>query len=547
MRSEERLSTVLESTSDSILVVDHDWRVTYFNRHASDIIDQPEQLTIGASLWQLFPSARSPTRWDDLRQALQTGKPVQLEHFVPDRKVWLGIEAFPTSDGISIFFRDISEQRRSREEILRMAQHDVLTGLANRALFNQRLREALDGGGNVAVLLLDLDHFKEVNDSLGHAMGDAVLTGTACRLRAAVGLDDTVARLGGDEFAIIVSGYREVADLRRLAKRIVEAAQRPHEVDGETAMVGASAGIAVGSSRDPERLLKEADIALYVAKGEARGGFRFFEPAMEAGLDERQALRADLRQGLERGEFELAYQPIMDFKTGRICSFEALLRWRHARHGIIPPDRFIPLAEETGLILPIGEWALNSACTEAARWPSDISVAINFSTRQFRDNNLVDMISRALDYSGLPPERLEVEITETVLLKDSRANLVTLRRLRALGVRIALDDFGTGYSSLGYLQRFPFTKIKIDRSFISGLPQSEESQAIVRSVIGLGRALGMRVTAEGVETVAQLEWIRSGCDEVQGYLLSRPVAAERLPKLIENLALDVTQSKRLAV
>jgi EAL domain-containing protein (putative c-di-GMP-specific phosphodiesterase class I) len=267
---------------------------------------------------------------------------------------------------------------------------------------------------------------------------------------------------------------------------------------------------------------------------------------MEAGLNERQALRADLRLGLERNEFEMAYQPIVDLRTSRISGFEALLRWRHPRHGLVSPDQFIPLAEETGLILAIGGWALHAACAEAARWPAEISVAVNLSTRQFRDNNLVDIIQHALDRSGLAPTRLELEITESVLLKDSRANLVTLRRLRDSGIRIALDDFGTGYSSLGYLQRFPFSKIKIDRSFTSGLPQSEESQAIVRAVMGLGRSLGMRVTAEGVETAAQLDWVRSGCDEAQGYFLSRPVSADAVPGLIEEFAMRTSERARLA-
>ena len=546
LRSEERLSAVLESTSDSVVVIDRDWRLVYFNKHAREIIAQPDVLKIGVCLWDLFPNAVHSDEGAHYREAIATGRPVSFEIFIDDRRMWLGIEAYPTSDGLSIFFRDISEQRRTREEMRHMAQHDSLTGLANRSLFNGRLAEAVAGEGNVAVLLLDLDHFKEVNDSLGHPVGDAVLEGTADRLRSCVREGDTVARLGGDEFAVIVTGFADIAEVRRLARRIIEAANRPHEVAGETALVGGSAGIAVSGSRDPERLLKEADIALYVAKGEARGGFRFFEPAMETGLNERQALRGDLRLGLERNEFELHYQPIVDLKRGRIACFEALLRWRHPRHGMVSPDLFIPLAEETGLILAIGEWALHSACTEAARWPEDISVAINLSTRQFRDNNLVDIISHALDQTGLSPRRLELEITESVLLKDSRANLITLRRLRENGIRIALDDFGTGYSSLGYLQRFPFSKIKIDRSFTSGLPKSEQSQAIVRSVIGLGRSLGMRVTAEGVETAAQLDWVRSGCDEAQGYFLSRPVPADRVPELIEGLVLDGGEAKRLA-
>jgi diguanylate cyclase (GGDEF)-like protein len=546
LRSEERLSAVLESTSDSVLVIDRDWRVLFFNQHAAHTIAKPDLLRIGVGLWELFPAFHTSGEADKYAEAFLTGEPARFEIYVEDRGAWLGIEAYPTSEALSIFFRDISEQRQTREEMRHMAEHDSLTGLANRLLFNQRLSDALAGTGSVAVLLLDLDHFKEVNDTLGHPVGDSVLLGTASRMRDCVGPADTVARLGGDEFAVIVTGYSEIADVRRLARRIIDAANKAHEVAGETVLVGASAGISLSGSRDPERLLKEADIALYAAKGDARGGYRIFEPAMEAGLNERQALRTDLRVGLERNEFELHYQPIIDLRRGRISGFEALLRWRHPRRGMVPPDQFIPLAEETGLILAIGDWALNTACAEAVHWPDDVSVAINLSTRQFRDNNLVDIIAHALDRSGLAPQRLELEITETVLLHDSRANLITLRRLRENGIRIALDDFGTGYSSLGYLQRFPFSKIKIDRSFTSGLPQSEESQAIVRAVMGLGRSLGMRVTAEGVETAAQLDWVRSGCDEAQGYFLSRPVAADAVPALIEEFALRTSERVRLA-
>jgi diguanylate cyclase (GGDEF)-like protein len=546
LRSEDRLSAVLESTSDSVLVIDRDWRVIFFNRHAAATIAKPEILRLGISFWDLFPAARTSGEGDNYRRAWETGEPARFELFVEEQGVWLGIEAYPSEEAISIFFRDISEQRRIREEMRHMAQHDALTGLANRSLFNQRLADALAGDDNVAVLLLDLDHFKEVNDTLGHDVGDAVLLGTAQRLRTSFDSRATVARLGGDEFAAIITGYRNVAEMRALARRVIDATNKPHNVSGETVLVGSSAGISLSGSRDAGRLLKEADIALYAAKGDMRGAFRFFEPAMETGLIERQALRADLRVGLERGEFELYYQPIIDLKRGLISGFEALLRWRHPRHGMISPDLFIPLAEETGLILDIGDWVLHTACAEAATWPGDISVAVNLSTRQFRDNTLVDVVAHALDRSGLSPARLELEITESVLLVDSLANLATLRRLREMDIRIALDDFGTGYSSLGYLQRFAFSKIKIDRSFTSGLPQSEESQAIVRAIVGLGRSLGMRVTAEGVENAAQLDWIRAGCDEAQGYFLSKPVPKSAVPGLIEEFSDRTTERARLA-
>ncbi|MBN9345294.1 MAG: bifunctional diguanylate cyclase/phosphodiesterase, partial [Devosia sp.] len=377
-----------------------------------------------------------------------------------------------------------------------------------------------------AVLLLDLDHFKAVNDMLGHPVGDVLLVSVANRLRDVLGPDVTVARLGGDEFAVILCRHDGENEIAAIAMRLIETVGAPHPVNGQPVRVGASIGIAVaGRATRPDELFKNADIALYAAKTEARGAHRFFEPSMHIELMQRQALRSDLANAIERGEFALAYQPLVDLRTDRVASFEALLRWNHPRRGPISPEEFIPVAEESGLIVPIGEWVLRQAAREAMRWPADVAVAVNLSPRQFATDGLADTVKRVLAETGLQASRLELEITETVLMRDSNTNLETLRRLRNAGVRIALDDFGTGFSSLGYLQRFPFSKIKIDRAFVSGLPGSEESQAIVRSVIGLGQSLGMKVTAEGVETPAQLAWVRNGCDEAQGYLLSRPVAA----------------------
>jgi len=321
-----------------------------------------------------------------------------------------------------------------------------------------------------------------------------------------------------------------------VAMRLIESVGQPHIINGRTVRVGASIGIGMASRKSGTTgLFKDADIALYAAKTEARGAYRFFEISMQIGLLQKQALRSDLVDALDRGEFSLAFQPLVDLRTNRVSGLEALLRWNHPRRGLVSPAEFIPVAEETGLIVPIGEWTLRQAALEATRWPDDVSVAVNLSSRQFADDDLTDMVERVLGETGLPATRLELEITESVLMRESNANLETLRRLRERGVRIALDDFGTGFSSLGYLQRFPFSKIKIDRAFISGLPDSEESQAIVRSVIGLGQSLGMRVTAEGVETPAQLAWVRNGCDEAQGYLLSRPVAAADVPRVLDEL------------
>ena len=537
MRSEERLSSVLESTSDSVLVLDRDWNVVFFNHRAAADIDRADLLRIGISVWELFPAALTSGEGDHYKHAIATGRPAEFEIFVEDRQLWLGINAYPTADGLSIFFRDISERKRRRDEVIHLAHHDPLTGLANRLLFQRRLKEALKTDPCTAALLLDLDHFKEINDTLGHPVGDALLVATAERLRACLRPQDTIARLGGDEFAVVVVNYEGIDEVGLLAQRIIDAACAPHLVDGQPVRIGASIGIALApdGGEDPDQIFKNADIALYAAKSEARGGFRFFAPSMEAELQERRVLHADLRAALGNGEFSLAYQPLIELASGRVCGFEALLRWTHPVRGSVPPEEFIPVAEETGMIVEIGAWVLRTACAQAARWPNDIWVAVNLSSRQFSAGDLPAMVEAVLKTNGLAATRLELEITESVLLGDSVANLATLSRLRDLGIRIALDDFGTGYSSLSYLQRFPFSKIKIDRSFISGLPSSEQSKAIVRSVIGLGRSLRMKVTAEGVETPAQLDWVKAGCDEAQGYLLSRPVAAELIPAVIAEL------------
>ncbi len=536
-RSQQQLSSVLESTSDSVLVLDRDWCVVYYNQNAARTINRSDCLRIGISVWELFPAAKTSGEGAHYVRAVETREPAEFEIFVEDRQAWLGIHAYPTADGLSIFFRDISEQRRVRDEIAYLAHHDPLTGLANRLLFQIRLEDAMNSGAQIALLTLDLDDFKSVNDTLGHPAGDELLVTTARRLREAVGEHDLVARLGGDEFVVLSTDCEGADEAGLLAERILTALSAPQMIDGRSIRVVASLGVALPLHGDEsaDQLFTNADIALHRAKTESRGVFRFFEPQMEAELQENQALRADLAVALDNGELRLAYQPLLDLKTSRVCSFEALLRWHHPTRGVVPPGVFIPIAEDTGLIIGIGKWVLRTACAEAATWPTEIGVAVNFSTRQFRDDSLIDEVEGALAASGLDPRRLEIEITESVLLEDSQKNMQTLRRLEELNIPVALDDFGTGYSSLGYLQRFPFSKIKIDRSFIAGLPSNDESQAIVRSVIGLGRSLGMRVTAEGVETEAQLDWVKLGCDEAQGYLLSRPIPASEVAPVIERL------------
>ncbi|MBN9560294.1 MAG: EAL domain-containing protein [Alphaproteobacteria bacterium] len=445
-----------------------------------------------------------------------------------------------TDGGWVATYEDVTERQRAEAQIVFMARHDALTGLPNRVLFHERVEQALAQAGRTddfAVLLLDLDRFKAVNDTLGHPVGDELLRAVAERLQACVREVDTVARLGGDEFAVVQSGVTKAEDAAVLARRIVEVVSQPYDLDGHRIMIGASVGISIapGDGASCGKLLKNADVALYKTKAEGRGTWRFFEPDMDARLQARRALELDLWAALANDQFELHYQPLFDLRADRIGGFEALLRWRHPVHGMVSPADFIPISEEIGLIVPLGDWVLKRACKEASVWPAHVKVAVNVSPAQFRTGHLVESVTEALAASGLPAARLELEITESVLLTNSAATLATLHALRALGVRISMDDFGTGYSSLSYLRSFPFDKIKIDQSFIRDLATTEDAEAIVRAIIGLGASLGMRTTAEGVETNEQLAWLRAeDCAEVQGYFFSPSVPAAELPALIER-------------
>jgi diguanylate cyclase (GGDEF)-like protein len=436
---------------------------------------------------------------------------------------------------------EIGERERSQAAVQHLAHHDALTGLANRTLFTEKLSEALvrarRSGEDLAVLFLDLDGFKGVNDTLGHPAGDQLLNVIAERLKRTVRDTDKVARFGGDEFAILQLAADLPAGAAVLSGRLVEAVAEPCIIDGQQVVVGTSIGIAVlrtqGQQHDPDQLLRSADLALYRAKAEGRGTFRFFEPEMDARAQARRLMEAGLRRALVDDEFELHYQPLLNLESNCIAGFEALLRWRRSDGTLLPPAEFLPLAEETGLIAPIGDWVLRKACQEAAGWPDEISIAVNLSPVQFKKGDLLNSVKAALDLSGLRPNRLELEITESVLLDKTKSNLETLRALRAFGIKISLDDFGTGYSSLSYLRDFTFDKIKIDRSFVRDMSDERESQAIVSAITGLGGSFGITTTAEGVETVEQLERLRGqGCTEVQGYLISRPVPAPDVMSLV---------------
>ncbi len=436
---------------------------------------------------------------------------------------------------------DITDWKEAQAQIAHMARHDALTNLPNRTLFHEELEQALTRitrNEQVAVLCIDLDHFKDVNDSLGHPVGDDLLKEVAHRLSDCVRKTDTVARLGGDEFAIVQAGGElQAAHASALASRLVEVMAVPYDIQGQQIIIGASVGVSVAPNdgTDPDQLLRNADMALYLAKADGRGAYRFFEPGMDARAQARRLMMLDLRAALVRNEFEVYYQPIYDLETDRIICFEALVRWNHPLRGMIMPQNFIALAEESGLIIPIGGWVLQRACMDAASWPQHVSVAVNLSPAQFKNPNLVSSIIGAVTAANLAPKRLEIEITESVLLQDSEATLGALHQLREFGVHISMDDFGTGYSSLSYLRSFPFDKIKIDQSFVHELAAQGDSLAIVRAVTGLGKSLGIATTAEGVETKEQLALLRTeGCTEVQGFLLSQPRPASQIAKMLSN-------------
>jgi len=449
--------------------------------------------------------------------------------------------------GWVVTFDDVTEQRVAAAKLVHMARHDVLTGLPNRLLLSEHMPAALARArrsGGLAVLCLDLDRFKIVNDTLGHGAGDLLLQAVSDRLVNCMRETDLIARLGGDEFAVVQEPCVEAADAFVLANRIIEALAHPFDIDGQQVIIGTSVGVALfdGTATSPEALLKCADLALYRAKADRSGSFRVFEDGMDSELLARRELELDLRKALRCGEFEVFYQPLMA-KTEGIVGFEALIRWHHPVKGLINPATFISIAEETGLIGAIGDWVLRQATADAASWPASLKVAVNLSPIQFKEKNLVGQVKAALAASGLRADRLELEITESVLMQEDMAALEMLHKLRALGVRIAMDDFGTGYSSLSYLRRFPFDKIKIDQSFVRNMNDSNDCLAIIKAVIGLGRSLNIAVNAEGVENAEQLAALRSeGCSEMQGYLFSKPQPAASIPGLLLHFGLAETST-----
>ena len=541
----ESLLQCLASIRYGLLLVDNTGRQILCTEPAYRLLDalglsRDAAPPLRGRLRALLALAQSSRRevFRNLRRSYIDGVSTVFELIDGARAIQIELQPVPGT-GWAVIIEDVSVRRTAEAEAAAMASLDPLTGLPNRLMLRDRLDEALARldrtGEGCALLLIDLDRFKPVNDTLGHPVGDALLRMVADRLRSAVRPTDTVARIGGDEFVVLQTGVRTSADTLPLARRVVDLIGRTYILDGHLLTIGASVGAALAPADgvDADRLLKVADLALYRAKLDGRGTFRFFEPEMDARMQARRRLELDLRQALARREFQLHYQPQLNLESNRLTGCEALLRWRHPERGMISPLDFIPLAEEIGLIVPIGEWVIRQACRDAVTWPAPISIAVNVSPAQFKSERLVETIMSALAGSGLPAHRLEIEITEGVLLHESERTLQILQRLRALGVRVSMDDFGTGYSSLSYLRSFPFDKIKIDRSFVSDLSVKPGGDAIIRAIAGLGKSLGMTTVAEGVETADQMQRIRSeGCTDVQGYLISRPVPADDLMKLL---------------
>jgi len=508
-------------------------REKFLGMKLREIWPEDERVTHGKALREIGDVYHSDRDWRHVRA---DGSEIHVLTF--GRRV-----AFDGRDGYLVAVVDITERRAAEARIAHMAHHDGLTNLPNRDFCRDRLGQALErsqpGNKRVAVLCVDLDLFKNVNDSFGHPMGDRLLKLVAARLKSEVFGDNLAARLGGDEFAVVLGADVSPNEASDFANRLIEKLSARYDIDGVELVIGASIGIALspGDGTTTEELMRNADMALYRAKSDGGGVHRFFEREMDRQAQKRRDLERDLRRAFANGEFELHYQPLVDVAAEKISGFESLLRWRHPDKGMISPADFIPVAENIGLIVPLGEWVLREACCEAAKWPADVKVAVNLSPVQFRGRNLVQAVISALAHSGLSPRRLELEITESVFLAETEANLAILHQLRELGVSISMDDFGTGYSSLSYLRSFPFDKIKIDRSFVKDLAERPDCVAIVRAISGLGRSLNITTTAEGVETVDQFDWLRAeGCNEVQGFLFSAARPAAEIGELLSRFA-----------
>jgi diguanylate cyclase (GGDEF)-like protein/PAS domain S-box-containing protein len=541
----QKLHDVLESSSDSIILLSWDLRVTYINGHAKRLFESNEP-ALGSTLPELIPGWAESGAGEKLAAVGGVREAQHFEAYFASLDRWLQFDLFPTKEGLSMFLRDVSDRRRAeegeqraREKILFLATHDGLTGLANRSTFYDALERMLgeiETHREIVVLYLDLDGFKAVNDTKGHPIGDAVLIAVSERLRHCTEGTALVCRIGGDEFVIAKTDPGSESDVAALAEAILGSLSCEYEVGGEVIAIGASIGIALAKSGlTSDELVRRADVALYAAKAAGRGNYRFFEPGMGNELFLRELRKRELAQALHRNELALEFQPIFDLKTGRVATFEALLRWRHPDFASVPTDSVIAIAEETGLIHSIGEWVLREACKEVSGWPDAVLIAVNVSVLQIQSRSFGEKVKGILAETGVKPTRLTLEITETIIFVGERQATDTLDDLRHHGVRISLDDFGKGYASLQYLKKFKVDMIKIDQSFVLDSHSSFESLAILRAVVALARAFGVATVAEGIELASQYELLlQEGCDFGQGYFLGRPMSSSDCHQLIQQ-------------
>ena len=559
----EQLQLTLENMSQGIMLVTKDLQIPIINGRCGELLGLPPDVVarpprfdqLAAFQNQMGELCDPPVEAGAAAPAdakSPTGKFTIRERTMSNGTV-IEVRSAHLPDGSFVqTFTDITKRCEAEARVARLASEDPLTGLPNRRVFRITLDQMSRAGRpdvgpppEFAVLFLDLDRFKVVNDTLGHRVGDLLLQEVAKRLKAALQPGDMLARLGGDEFAVVVGSFESRQAVEAVANRLTEAVSQPYEIDGHRIRSSVSIGIAIGPTDgdNADDLLMAADLALYAVKSSARGSCRFYQRSMNEEINDRRQIEMDLREAIERNELELHYQPIIDLRRNAVTGFEALARWRHPVKGMVPPAVFIPVAEDSGLILALGAWALTEASRRAAQWPDHLKISVNLSPVQFSAPNLHDFIRSMLAETGLSPRRLELEITERLLMEDSEKTLSTLHQLKQLGVRISMDDFGTGYSSLSYLRSFPFDKIKVDRTFVSDLASGTEHVVIVQAVVSIARALGMTTTAEGVETVGQKEFLTAlGCDEAQGYLFSAPVPIEKVPDVITEWAVERTMA-----
>ena len=547
-KAAEQTRNILSSITDAFFAVDENWRFTYLNATAEKLLHRDQAALLGRNVWEAFPQALGSGFELNYRKAVAENVPVEFEEFFGPLDAWFEVHAYPYENGLSVYFRDITERKRTEERLSYLAQYDTLTGLPNRTLFRDRLERAIlrarREGHLVAVMFLDLDRFKDINDNLGHSVGDEILVQVAARFKEQLREVDTTSRLAGDEFTFLIEGTTHAEQVVAVAEKILKVFAQPMSAAGHEVFVTASIGIALSDRgvQDVEELLKHADIAMYHAKQEGRNNYQVYSDAMHIKSSEKLSLEAKLRRALERDEFALMYQPQLDLKTGRIVGAEALLRWNSPELGSVAPNRFIPLAEESGLIVPIGEWVMATACRQNRAWQdaglTPIQLSVNLSPRQFRQKNLLERIVGILSEAALDARYLELEITESTVMHRAEEVIVTLASLDRIGVGLSIDDFGTGYSSLSYLKRFPVHKLKIDQSFVRDITADGNDAAIVRAIIAMARSHDLRVIAEGVETPEQLSFLgKLRCDEYQGYLFSKPLPASEFAVILgSNLA-----------